>query len=91
VIADMRPSLIAFARRFYEVAGTEMQGSAGFIDASAVLNDHPGDVFHDLGHVSAFGVPIVGEFIATGILAQMDDDAAANLAEDAAAPAPERP
>jgi hypothetical protein len=80
VIADMRPSLIEFARRFYELAGAELQGSAEFIDASAVLNDQPGDIFYDLGHVS-FGVPVVGEFIARAILARTRDDAdAADLA-----------
>jgi hypothetical protein len=31
-------------------------------------------VFYDLGHVSAFGVPVVGEAIATAILAQLRDD-----------------
>ena len=90
--ADLRPSLIAFARRFYDLARAEMQGSDGFIDASAVLNDHPGDVFHDLGHVSAFGVPVVGEFIATAILARMSDDAIPSVhAERAPTPAPKRP
>ncbi len=77
VIADMRPSLIAFARRFYELAGAAMQGSAEFIDASAILNGHPEDVFYDLGHVSAFGVPVVGESIATAILARLQDDGSA--------------
>jgi hypothetical protein len=92
VIADMRPSLIEFARRFYELAGAELQGSAEFIDASAVLNGQPRDIFYDLGHVSAFGVPMVGELIAGAILARARDDAdAADLAEGAAAPALERP
>jgi hypothetical protein len=86
VIADMRPELIEFARRFYELAGAELQGSAEFIDASAVLNGQPRDIFYDLGHVSAFGVPVVGELIARAILARTKDDAA-DLAEGAAAPA----
>jgi hypothetical protein len=38
-----------------------------------VLNDHPEDVFHDLGHVSVYGVPAVGEFIAGEILARLRD------------------
>ena len=85
VIADMRPALIEFARRFYELAGEQMHGSAGFIDASAVLNGHPGDVFYDLGHVSAFGVPAVGEFIAAAILERLREDAApAGVAEGGA-------
>jgi hypothetical protein len=91
VIADMRPELIEFARRFYELAGAELQGSAEFIDASAVLNGQPRDIFYDLGHVSAFGVPMVGELIAGAILARARDDAdAADLAEGAAAPTSER-
>jgi hypothetical protein len=74
VIADMRPSLIAFARRFYRLAGERMQGRPEFIDASAVLNGRSGDVFYDLGHVSAFGVPEVGAYIATTILARLGHD-----------------
>jgi hypothetical protein len=90
VIADMRPELIEFARRFYELAGAELQGSAEFIDASAVLNGQPGDIFYDLGHVSAFGVPAVGELIGRAILARTRDDAdAADLAEGAATSASE--
>jgi hypothetical protein len=62
----------------------ERAGSAELIDASAVLNDHPEDVFYDLGHVSAFGVPVVGELIATAILARLREDAApAGVAEGA--------
>jgi hypothetical protein len=79
----MRSELIEFARRFYELASAEVQGGAGLIDAS-VLNDRPGDVFYDLGHVSALGVPVVGEFIASAILARLQDDgSAADLAEGA--------
>ena len=74
VIADMRPALIAFARRFYELAGAELRSSPEFIDASAVLNGRQEDVFYDLGHVSAFGVPAVGEFIARAILARLRED-----------------
>jgi hypothetical protein len=82
VIAGMKPSLIEFARRFYELAGTELRGSPEFVDASAVLNDRPDDVLHDLGHVSAFGVPAVGEVIATAILVRLRDGAtAAKVAE----------
>jgi hypothetical protein len=77
VIADMRPSLIEFARGFYELARAELQGSAEFIDASAVLNGEPGDVFFDLGHVSAAGVPAVGEFIGAAMLAHLKDDRSA--------------
>jgi hypothetical protein len=76
VIADMRPSLIEFAQRFYHFAGEEMQGSPEFIDASAVLNGRPEGVFYDLGHVSAFGVPAVGELIGRAILARLREDAA---------------
>ena len=75
-IAELRPSLIEFARSFYALAVAEMGGSGGFIDASAVLNNHAEDVFFDLGHVSAFGVPVVGEFIAMAILARLKADAA---------------
>jgi hypothetical protein len=82
VIADLRPELIAFARRFYELAGAGLQGSPAFIDASAVLNGQE-DVFYDLGHVSAFGVPAVGELIARAILARLRDEAAPpRVAED---------
>jgi hypothetical protein len=90
VIADIRPELIEFARRFYELAGAELQGSAGFIDASAVLNGQPGDVFYDLGHVSASGVPAVGQFIAEAILARTRDDAAAAALAEGAPSAFER-
>jgi hypothetical protein len=34
-------------------------------------------VFHDLGHVSVYGVPAVGEFIAGEILARLRDGAPA--------------
>jgi hypothetical protein len=74
LIADMKPSLIEFARRFYELAAAELAGSPEFIDASTVLNGNPADVFHDLSHVSAFGVPLVGEFIATTMLERLKDD-----------------
>jgi hypothetical protein len=77
VIAELRPSLIEFARGFYALASEQMQGSAEFVDASAALNGQPQDVFHDLGHVSAFGVPVVGELIAKAILARLPDGAAA--------------
>jgi hypothetical protein len=87
-IAELRPSLIEFARSFYALAGAEMQGSAGFIDASTVLNDHPEDVFFDLGHVSAFGVPVVGEFIATAILARLKGVAAPAGGAEGAVDAP---
>lgn len=80
VIADMKPSLIEFARRFYELATAELSKSPDFIDASAVLDGDPADVFHDLGHVSAFGVPAVGEFIATTMLARLEDDTATPIA-----------
>jgi hypothetical protein len=86
LIADMKPSLIAFARRFYELAAAELAGNPEFIDASAVLNGNPRDVFHDLGHVSAFGVPVVGEFIATTMLERLTDDAS-----PASAPAGQMP
>ena len=62
-----------------------MQGNPAFIDASAVLNDHPEDVFHDLGHVSAYGVPAVGEFIAGEILARLRDGAPAGAVAGSAA------
>ena len=75
VIADMKPSLIEFARGFYRQAGAEMHDNEDFIDASAVLNGDPTDVFYDLGHVSAFGVPMVGEFIANEILARLPEGA----------------
>lgn len=52
-----------------------MQGNPAFIDASAVLNQHPEDVFQDLGHVSADGAPAVGEFIAGEILTRLHDHA----------------
>ena len=77
VIAAMKPSLIEFARRLYDLSRAAMLGNPAFIDASAVLNDHPEDVFHDLGHVSAVGAPAVGEFIAGEILARLRDDAPA--------------
>jgi hypothetical protein len=73
VIAAMKPSLIEFARRFYELSRAAMQGNPAFIDASAALNEHPEDVFQDLGHVSAGGAPAVGEFIASQILTRLDD------------------
>jgi hypothetical protein len=73
VIAAMKPSLIEFARGFYARTRAAMQGNAAFIDASAVLNEHPEDVFHDLGHVSVYGVPAVGKFIAGEILARLRD------------------
>ncbi len=86
VIAAMKPSLIEFARRFYALTRAAMQGSPAFIDGSAVLNDHPEDVFHDLGHVSESGVPAVGEFIAGQILARLRDGPSAGaVAGDAAA------
>jgi len=75
VIADTEPSLIEFVRRFYQATANQMRSSAEFIDASAVLNDHPENFFWDLGHVSAFGAPMIGEFIATEILARLRDGA----------------
>jgi hypothetical protein len=75
MIAAMKPSLIEFARRFYKGSRAAMQGNPAFIDASAVLNEYPEDVFQDLGHVSADGAPAVGEFIAGQILRRLDDHA----------------
>lgn len=87
LIADIKPSLIAFARGFYELAVAELAGSPEFVDASAVLNGNPADVFHDLGHVAASGVPVVGEFIGTVILARLQDAVtAADVADDGAGP-----
>ena len=76
VIAAMKPSLIEFAQRFYELSRAAMLGNPAFIDASAVLNDHPEDVFHDLGQ-RAYGAPAVGEFFAGEILARLRDGARA--------------
>jgi hypothetical protein len=87
VIAAMKPSLIEFARSFYALTRAAMQGNPAFIDASAVLNDHSEDVFHDLGHVSVYGVPAVGEFIAGEILARLRDGVPAGaVAGSTAAP-----
>jgi hypothetical protein len=81
-----------FSSRNTPLANEQMQGSAEFVDASAVLNGQPQDVFHDLGHVSAFGVPVVGDFIANAILARLRDGAtAANAAGGAAGQTIERP
>jgi hypothetical protein len=78
--AELRPELIEFARRFYALAGERMRGSAEFIDASAVLNGRQEDVFRDLGHVSASGLPVVGELIARAILARLGGGATAATA-----------
>jgi hypothetical protein len=87
VIAAMKPSLIAFTRRFYELSRAAMRGNPEFIDASGVLNDRPGDIFIDLGHVSsAYGVPEVGEFIGSEILARLRDRVPAETVDDSAAP-----
>ena len=87
VIAAMKPSLIEFARRFYELSRAAMLGNPAFVDAAAVLNDHPEDVFHDLGHVSAYGAPTIGEFISGEILARLRDGAPAGaVAGTTAAP-----
>jgi hypothetical protein len=86
-VAAMKPSLIAFARRFYELSRAAMRGNPEFIDASGVLNDRPGDIFSDLGHISsADGVPEVGELIASEILARLDDRARAATVGERAAP-----
>jgi hypothetical protein len=86
VLAEMKPSLIAFARQFYELATAGLQGGSGLLDASAVLDGDPRDVFHDLGHVSAFGVPAVGELIAGTILARLNASATAAAAPARAGP-----
>jgi hypothetical protein len=60
-----------FIRAFYAEAAEALAAESGFIDGSGILNGRTEADFYDLGHVGALTPPILGERIATLILARL--------------------
>ncbi len=65
------PEGTRFVRAFYARATDELADDESFIDASHVLDGRRQDDFYDIGHVGAQTPPVIGEKIATMILARL--------------------